>query len=207
MLNKKQCISYKIFFALLGFAAVVTEISTLVERGTFNPVNFFSFFTIESNLLAVVALLVSAISVAANYSSKKLDFFRGATTLYMVTTGIIFSVLLAGIENATLTAVPWDNIVLHYIMPIVLAVDWILDRPKAVIQFRTACLWLLFPLVYFAYSIIRGSITGWYPYPFLNADMNGYGKLSVTSLALVVFLLVLIKIVTLVPARKLSSKR
>lgn len=41
--NKKFLISYKLFFALLGFSAIVTEIATAVERGTFNPANFFSF--------------------------------------------------------------------------------------------------------------------------------------------------------------------
>ena len=207
MLRKRYLIGYKLFFALVGFAAVITEIATLVERGTFNPLNFFSYFTIESNLLAVGSLLVSAMMLAANHNCKRLDFFRGAITLYMITTGIIFSVLLAGIENATLTAVPWDNIVLHYIMPIVLAADWLLDRPKAVVKFKTACLWLLFPLAYFAYSIVRGSITGWYPYPFLNADTNGYGKLSATSLIITVFLLVLIKIVVSAPVSKQQKKR
>ncbi len=207
MLRKRYLIAYKLFFALLGFAAIVTEIATLVERGKFYPANFFSYFTIEGNLIAVAALLVGAGMLAANRTCKQLDFFRGATTLYMITVGIIFSVLLAGIKNATFTAVPWDNLVLHYIMPIVLALDWLLDRPKTAIKFKAACLWLLFPLAYFAYSIIRGSMTGWYPYPFLNADSNGYGELATTSLVITAFLLVLIKIVVSVPVNKLSDKR
>lgn len=44
----------RVAVALLGFSAVVTEVATLHERGVFRANNFFSFFTIEGNLFAVV---------------------------------------------------------------------------------------------------------------------------------------------------------
>ena len=65
----KALISYKLVFAFLGFAALVTEIATIVERGTFNSVNFFSFFTVQNNLIAVIALLLSAIALASGKKS------------------------------------------------------------------------------------------------------------------------------------------
>ena len=65
----KALISYKLVFAFLGFAALVTEIATIVERGTFNSVNFFSFFTVQNNLIAVIALLLGAIALASGKKS------------------------------------------------------------------------------------------------------------------------------------------
>src|SRR5690606_15191851 len=115
--NKNVLIGYKLFFSLLGFSAIITEIATIIERGHFNPVNFFSYFTIETNILVVVTLILSAIAVAMGKNSK-LDILRSAVTVYILIVGIGFSVLLAGIESSVLTAVPWDNVVLHYIMPI-----------------------------------------------------------------------------------------
>lgn len=178
----------KILFALLGFSAVVTEIATLVQRGVFRSGDFFSYFTVESNLLAVVSLLVSSIALVAGHRSRRLDYVRGAVTLFMTTTIIIFIVLLSGYPASELTAVPWDNTVLHYIMPIAIIVDWLFATRVDPVPYRKALLWLLFPLAYLLYSLVRGPIAGWYPYPFMDASQNGYGVVLVTSLVIAVVL-------------------
>jgi hypothetical protein len=188
---KKLLVPLKILFGLLGLSAVTTEIVTLVDLGKFNPANFFSFFTVESNLFAAVILIISAVLMLKNKSLKQFDLIRGAATLYMVTTGIVFSILLAGIENSTLTAVPWDNTVLHYIMPIVLLVDWIIDAPEHRLMFKRALVWLVYPLAYVTYSLIRGAFVNWYPYPFLNPETNGYIGVLVTGLGITVTVLLL----------------
>lgn len=199
--NKKLLIGYKLFFALLGFSAIVTEIATIAERGRFNPANFFSFFTIESNILVFVVLLLSAVAVAMGKNGK-LDTLRGATTVYILIVGIGFSFLLAGLEDVALTAVPWDNTVLHYIMPIAMLVDFLIDRPKRKLAFKQSLYWLLFPIAYVAYSLTRGALVGWYPYPFLNPDINGYGEIAFTASCLLVLGLALVWGVC-----KLSGKR
>ena len=175
---------YRVALALLIFAAVVTEIATLVERDRFVTENFFSFFTIESNLFASAVLLLS---VLAPRHGRTLILLRGAATLYMAVTGIVFSVLLADIEDVELTAVPWDNTVLHYIGPVAVVIDWLIDLPGERIAFRTALTWLVYPLVYCAYSMIRGSVVEWYPYPFLDPDEHGYPRIAATVAALVLF--------------------
>ena len=35
---------------------------------------------------------------------------------------------------------------------------------------------MLYPLFYCIYTMIRGGMTGWYPYPFLDADALGYPR-------------------------------
>ncbi len=195
MPKKTKLIFFKIFFALVGFSAVVTEIATIVERGRFIPLNFFSFFTIESNIFAVVMLIVSSFAVARAKQAQKLVMFRGAAMLYMIITGIVFALLLSGLKNAALTAVPWDNIVLHYIMPVVMLVDWLIDRPKHVIRFKQALIWLVYPTVYVAYSLLRGRLVNWYPYPFLNPATNGYGGILMTSIGILGLTLGLIWII------------
>jgi hypothetical protein len=181
-MKKNYLIGYKLFFGLLAFSAIITEIATLAERGVFNAANFFSFFTIESNILAVIALIAGAFFIFAGKKSLWLDYFRGAATFFMVVTGIVFAVLLAGIENATLTAVPWDNTVLHYLLPVAVAIDWLIDRPARRFTFRQALAWLIFPLVYVMYSLFRGPLVNWYPYPFLDPANGGYTQVLITSL-------------------------
>lgn len=184
-------ISYKLFFALLGFSSIVTEMAVTMERGTFKAENFFSYFTIETNILVVVTLLMSAVAIAAGKNSK-FDLLRSATTVYILVVGIGFSLLLSGMGDLALTAVPWDNVVLHYIMPVAVLADFMTDRPRRRLGFKKALLWLLFPIAYAIYALVRGGLTGWYPYPFLNPDVSGAESVVMTILSLFALGLVLI---------------
>ena len=188
-MNKKQFLMYyRIGFGALALIALITEIVVLVNQGNFMPSNFFSYFTVEANLFAACVLLFLGLrTTKASSHSKKIQLIRGAATLYMIMTGVIFAILLANIEGATLTAVPWDNVALHYIMPIVLLIDWLIDPPKVKLSLRNAWLWLIAPIVYIIYSLIRGEITNWYPYPFLNPSVNGLPTMIVTLVALTGF--------------------
>ncbi len=203
--RSKLLISYKLLFALLAFAALVTEIVATVERGSFNPVNFFSYFTVQNNMIAVAALILGALAVASGKRSRGIELFRGFATVFMVVVGIGFAILLAGVEGITLTAVPWDNTVLHYIMPVVIALDFLIDRPRIKFSFKKDLSWLLYPAAYFTYTMIRGAETGWYPYPFLNPAHNSTASLVITIGALFILGIVLIWLVGLVAGRK-SSK-
>lgn len=190
-LRKPLLFSYKVFFALLGLSSIIIEIAVLMGRGVFNPVNFFSFFTIETNCLVVITLLLSALALAVGKQTK-LDVLRAATTVYILVVGIGFSFLLSGLEDVALTAVPWDNVVLHYIMPAAVLVDFLIDPPKRTLNFKTSLFWLFFPALYAAYSLVRGVLIGWYPYPFLNPATNGPGAVALTITGLFVLGLVLI---------------
>lgn len=182
--SKRFLVGYKLFFGLLGFSAIITEISTIAERGKFNPINFFSFFTVENNVLVFATFLISALFVMSDTTPRWLDKLRGAVTMYIAVVGIGFAVLLSGLENTVLTAVPWDNIVLHYIIPIAAFIDLLIDRPATKLHFKQSLVWLLYPMAYVTYSLVRGAITGWYPYPFLDPSHNGYVGIAITSLSL-----------------------
>ncbi len=186
MSRSQVVIAYRMLIGLLVISAVVTEIATLVERGRFTPGNFFSFFTIESNCLSAAILIVSALAMAAGRRDRSIEMLRGANTLNMIVVGVTFSLLLAGLENTEFTAVPWDNTVLHYIAPVAVALDWLLDIPRVNVAFKQAMVWVAFPVAYLAYSLIRGPLVGWYPYPFLDPGHHGHASVAVTSLLLLI---------------------
>lgn len=172
----------RLFLAGLVITAVITQLAHLANRDTFNPANFFSFFTIESNILAAVVLIIAACyTLAGKKETTGFALVRGAATLYMVMTGIIFALLLSGIQNSLQTTIPWVNTVLHYIMPIAMLADWFSSLPRQRITFKRALIWLVFPVAYLFYSLVRGHITHWYPYPFLNPTEHGYGRVALTS--------------------------
>jgi len=181
-------VAAKMIAAFLGFSALVTEIATLAARHRFNADDFFSYFTVESNTLAVISLVLSGFATATGFTSRALDYFRGAVTLYMTTTILIFIVLLSGYPSSELTAVPWDNTVLHYLMPIFIIIDWLIAPPRGAFSYRSALVWLAFPLAYLGYSLIRGHFVHWYPYPFMDPSHRGYLALVITAAVIAVIL-------------------
>jgi hypothetical protein len=94
----------------------------------------------------------------------------------MAIVGIVFSLLLRDDDLGQL--LPWVNFVHHYLMPVVVVADWLYQPPKAKLAVRQLGYWLIYPLVYVTYSLIRGAIVGFYPYPFLNPAKAG-GPVSV----------------------------
>ena len=116
------------------------------------------------------------------------SFYRGAVAFFMTTVILIFIVLLSGYPASELTAVPWDNTVLHYIMPIVIIVDWLVAARIQPIAIGRAMIWLALPLLYLLYSLIRGPIAHWYPYPFMDPSHHGYLGVVITSVIIAVVL-------------------
>jgi hypothetical protein len=182
---------------LLGSAAIVTQLITHINAGA-NLVNFFSFFTIESNILSVIILFTLAMANPKK-AKGKYDFLRGAVTLYMTMTGIIYILLLG---NTPSILVPWVNIVLHYIMPFAMLLLWVLVPPYKAIPYKKALYWLIYPVAYLIYSLVRGMYANWYPYPFIDPTVNGWPSVIVTSLIIALSVLVVAKVFTFKPRQK-----
>jgi hypothetical protein len=186
----------RIGFGGLVLVAVAAQLLSTIQQGR-GVVNFFSFFTIESNLLAAFVLLVVGFGALAGAKAyRAFALLRGAATLYMMITGIVFVLLLSGLEQQLQLTMPWVNIVLHYIMPIVMLVDWLLFPPKFVFASRHILLWLIFPLLYLAYSWIRGAMVDWYPYPFLHPQ-NGWVSVMAMTIAIAAGTIMLARILIL----------
>jgi hypothetical protein len=75
------------------------------------------------------------------------------------------------------------------VTPALYVIDWVLFVPKGTVRWKSAFVWLGYPLVYAAYSLIHGAVTGFYPYPFINVGELGYDKmfLNMGVLVLVFF--------------------
>ncbi|MFO7299387.1 MAG: Pr6Pr family membrane protein [Actinomycetes bacterium] len=182
--------STRIFFGVPVVAAVVTMISVLVGEGAFVPLNFFTFFTVLSNLLAMVVLLEGGRRMLSGRPPVP-DMVRGAAVVYMTVTFIVFALLLRGLQEELQTHVEWVDTVFHRLTPVVLMIGWVVDPPRERITFRRSLRWLVFPIVWVVFTMIRGAIDGRYPYPFLDPENGGYGTVAVYMVAItVLFVLV-----------------
>ena len=194
----------RILFAVLRIgiaaaiiAAIVAQLITSygiwtskgVEHVWINFVNFFSFFTIDSNLGTIVVGLVGAFYLITRKGGDPAWFnnFRAAIVTYMVVTGVVYNLLLRGIELPQGTTVPWSNEILHVVAPAYLLIDWLLAPGRTPLTYRAVWGIVIFPIVWGVYTLIRGPITPdevfgqpfWYPYPFMNPNTSPNGYFSV----------------------------
>lgn len=110
---------------------------------------------------------------------------RGQAVLVMTVTLVVFALLLADTDvDVTL---PWVDTVVHRIMPLAVIVDWLIDPPVVGIPFRTSLVWLTYPLLYAGYTLVRGALVGWYPYPFLDPATGGFGTVALYIVAILAF--------------------
>jgi hypothetical protein len=174
--------------AAAALAAVVVQLVIAVATG-FGVVNFFSYFTILSNTFAAVVFVVGAVQLVRRVEpGSAMVALRGASVVYMAFVGVVFTTLLRDADLGGL--LPWVNTVHHYVMPVAVVLDWLFCPPGRPISVRTVGAYLVFPAVYTAYSLVRGALTGFYPYPFFDpARAGGYGPVALYCAGmLVVFL-------------------
>ena len=175
-------------FSLLTFYAVARQWVIHAGHG-FNGLNFFSYFTNLANLFAAGVLLWAAWAVPPPASATSAAVVRAMAVINMLVVGVVVSTLLRDVDLGSL--LPWVNFVLHYLMPCVVVLDWILLPPRERFHVRELLLCLISPLAYLSYVLIRGSFVGWYPYPFLNpANVGGYGGVMLYAMGIAVVFIV-----------------
>ena len=170
------------FAILLQYYITITKPGAPFLEAT---VRYFSFFTILTNILVALALTLPWLSP----DSKPGRFFtqpsvRTAILTYIIIVAVIYHYLLAKLWNPQGWQLVADTIE-HVVTPTLYVIDWVLFVPKGTVKWKSAFVWLGYPLVYAVYSLIHGAVTGFYPYPFINVGEFGYDKIFVNMGVLV----------------------
>ena len=195
-------VPYRLVFAALALVAVAGQFANTLEND-YSVVNFFSFFTNLSNLVAVVVFTVGAVRTARRRpGSRGWDVVRLITVVNMVFVGLVFNLLLTEVAGGVL---PWVNVIVHVVMPIAVLVDWLVLPVGRRLPWSAAAIGLVVPVVYSAYSLVRGAVTSFYPYPFFDPEaLGGYGAVAIYLVVLLVALAVLS--VALIGLARLSAR-
>ena len=186
--DRPAVVGWRFFFGILPLVAIGCQLATHLEHG-FEVVNFFSYFTNLANLFGACTLLAGAWLAFKKRASATGDLLRAMATLSMVVVGVVFSVLLRNVDFGSL--MPWINFIVHYLMPVVIVLDWVVQPPSRAMRLRELLLCQIAPAVYLTYVLVRGARVGWYPYPFLNPSLvGGYGTVAMYALAIAAVFLV-----------------
>ncbi|WIV61118.1 Pr6Pr family membrane protein [Amycolatopsis nalaikhensis] len=181
------------WFAITALVALTGLVAQVVATagdttGRFTTVagrvaNLFCFFTIDSNLLVAATSAVVALGVARGrlFTVLWLDALVG-----IIVTGIVYQVALAGLVD--LHGLPlFADTVLHKVTPLVFVLGWLLAGPRGTLTWRAVWWSLLYPLLWLTFTLPRGALTGFYPYPFVDAGALGYGQVAVNCVFIGLF--------------------
>ncbi|MFL6534160.1 MAG: Pr6Pr family membrane protein [Pseudomonas sp.] len=144
-------------------------------------VNFFSFFTVLTNTLAAVVLTWEL--------TQRESAVRRWFLLPAVRSGIAVSIALVGLAYNLLLRHLWQpegwqfiaDELLHDVMPMLFIIYWGLWVPKGTLRLGHIGLWMIYPLVYFAYILLRGDLLAAYPYPFIDVASLGYPQVFINA--------------------------
>ncbi|MEH0935779.1 Pr6Pr family membrane protein [Micromonospora psammae] len=159
----------------------------LTALGPATVTGLLPYFTIQSNV-AVGLLAGYAAWRAARDRPEPSSALKGAVTLYITITGVVYHLVLANPASPFAMAQPdralgeaLGNQFLHTIVPLLAIADWTLFDQRGRLRPRYAAWWLAFPLAYLGFALVRGLIVHRYPYPFLDAGRLGYDGVSVST--------------------------
>ncbi len=179
-------------FAVICFAVGLITLLSVVLQTAFpsvvfpeslefvgSGVNLLAYFTILSNIFVGIWLIIFAFYLL--FKTKILSFIlnpvlQGALTLYIFITGVVyFGILTWAMDFDFETTVLYEivNYINHLILPLFFTTLWFLPANEKKLAFKDTLIWLVFPLAYFVFSMIRGAFTNFYPYPFLDPSILG----------------------------------
>jgi hypothetical protein len=177
--------------ALVGWASLVLQYALLIQttdamylslaEGT---IRFFSFFTIQANIL--VALVLTAFSIKSSPDEWLVHpFVRSAVAVYIAMVGLVYLALLRHLwmpQGAQWIA----DVALHYVMPVGYLAFWLTCVRKTGLRWYDPLLWLIYPLFYLGFVLVRGKMSGFYPYPFIDANSLGYAGVAANTAGLLI---------------------
>src|SRR6185369_8974555 len=95
---------------------------------------------------------------------------------------------------------------MHYATPLMFVLDWLVFVPKGRVPWTTIGTSLIVPVGYGAWTIVHGSVSHWYPYPFVDMRSLGYQE-GLMSMAGFLVVFIAVALVLVVIDRSIGSAR
>ncbi len=140
-------------------------------------VNFFSFFTVQSNIL--VAVTTALLARTLDRRSTLFRVLRLDAVICILVTGVVFHLALSSLQELT----GWDalaDFLLHTLSPILCPLGWLVFGPRGQLTPRIVRLAVIAPVCWLGYALAYGAVVedrngdDYYAYPFMNVQVHGY---------------------------------
>lgn len=199
--------------AIAWTAVLVQMVYSLLhalERGDSFAVglaDYFSYFTVLTNTLVALVLTVPLFaprSPAARWLAHPRVSAMAASAIIVV--GLAYHFLLSAINNPVGVEYVTD-LGLHYVVPTLFTLHWVLHAPKAGLRFAHVPAFGIYPAAYFAYLMLRGAMIGKYPYFFVDANTIGFAAAARNAGAVLTFYFLVASLLMLITARQRAEVR
>ncbi len=172
--------------ALVVLVGVGTQlVVTATTTGGFFPanpqrtLNVFAFFTVQSNVLVGVTSALLALRPEPGGSVQRA--LRLAALVGITVTGVVFHLVLRQLQDLQGSAA-FTDLLLHTVSPVLCVVGWVCFGPRGAVDRRVVAGALVFPVAWLAFTLVRGAVVGFWPYPFLDVDDLGIGPVLVNCM-------------------------
>lgn len=144
-------------------------------------VSYFSYFTVLSNTL-VAAVLTCAVTTRESKGRRWLmqPWVSSGVAVSIVVVCLAYNLLLRHLWQPQ----GWQwlaDVLLHDVMPVLFLLYWWRCVPKGRLRLGHVGLWVIYPLAYFAYTLLRGHLLAVYPYPFIDVEKLGYLQVFINA--------------------------
>lgn len=129
------------------------------------------YFTVLGNL-ATVIIMLRAVAIGKIRPRR-----AAAITVVMAMIGLGYHGLLAGIWAHDGLAW-WADQGLHTLVPMMTVLWWFAYAPKGGLVWYDSVRWLIWPILYADYALVRGLTNGFYAYPFLDISVLGVAQVA-----------------------------
>jgi hypothetical protein len=183
---------YRIFLVLLAVSAwfaLAAQLYIIIRYRNSSVgatvVQYFSYYTILTNLM--IAWVTTTLFIRREDTFKRQKMLT-AILVYIMTVGLTYNTILRSLWKPQGLQLLADNL-LHSIIPVLYLIFWIFFVRKQSLQWKDIFQWLIYPLVYLVYVLIRGAYFGVYPYPFVDVEQLGYARVMLNSLGITAMIL------------------
>ena len=175
----------QLVLVLQGSAVLVEEDPPGLAARTYR---FFAYFTIQSNLL--VAITSTVLSREPTLDRTGWRVVRLAGLVGITVTGLVHFLLLRPLLD--LDGADWvADKMLHMVVPVITVAAWAWVGPRPRMVAREVAYALAWPIAWLVWTLVVAAVDGWVPYPFLDADEEGWGPVAVVSVGITVLFLLL----------------
>ncbi len=125
---------FRLLVAVLEVIALIGNFEYVLGFRFFATTNFFSYFTVQSAMSAVVTLAIAGASRCAAPTTRAwLGILRTMVTVYLLVSGLVFGLIVAQASTRDYRVdVPWSDTLLHFVVPALAVVAWTTDSIIAV---------------------------------------------------------------------------
>ncbi|MFL6158976.1 MAG: Pr6Pr family membrane protein [Marmoricola sp.] len=176
-------------FAVAAFAVVFQLVLVLEghhvldehnrpDAGT-RLVRFCSYLTVWGNVLVAGSALALACSRLPQ--SRLARALRLDAVVLIAVVGVVHFLFLRPLLD--LHGSDWvADKLLHMVVPVLGVLGWLFFGPRARSAWADLPLFLVIPVGWLVYTLVRGEIVEWYPYPFIDVNEHGYGVVLLNCL-------------------------